>query len=562
MYYSALEDAMQNNRKSLLSFAIGAVWGAVVFIMIFGASVIVPTNTNWLFAYVGDATQHQLGWEFYRSSGFSFPPGLTEGLSSEGKVSCLYSDSLPLFAMIFKPLSPVLPDNFQYFGLWGVLCFALNGGCGAALLYRIKPDVLFASVGSLFYSLFPPTVDRIMHHNSLGAVWLIILPLILVLDRNKEHRHRFTYTLYWCAVCMLAASIHPYFLPMIFTVMTGYMILAIFRDKTPKTAFITAGASAFSSVLALFLIGAFHGSGKYNDGGFGFYSSNLNTFFNSMGRSVYLNGLDALEGQTEGFGYLGLGALICCLAAIAAVIIILIRKEGTFRHNAAVLIKQHSVEVIAFAAVFFVSFFWAVSTTVTLGSRTVADIPLPWLIRGCLGVFRASGRFIWLPGILLTTAALAGISRLGKRAAVVTAVLCVAVQVLDMRDWHSDQRKMFAKQPDYTFALRDEKWDELTENTDEIVFLPMKTQYGLYMDMYFDFAQLAVKKDMRLSSFYLARLDLDAVSEYSIREYNALKSGSGRKNVLYVFFDEADAVPETDTLGVYHIDGYTVAKVK
>ena len=553
---------MQKNRNCLLSFAVGAVLGAAVFIMIFGASVIVPTNTNWLFAYVGDATQHQLGWEFYRNSGLSFPIGLTEGLSCEGKVSCLYSDSLPLFAMIFKPLSPVLPDNFQYFGLWGVICFALNGGCGAALLYRIKPDVLFASVGSLFYVLFPPTVDRIMHHNTLGAVWLLIIPIILVLDRKKEHKHKFTYTLYWCAVCMLAASIHPYFLPMIFMVMAGYVILAVFRDKTPQTAIITAVASAFSSALALFLIGAFHGNGKYNDGGFGFYSSNLNTFFNSMGKSVYLDGLDALEGQTEGFGYLGLGALICCIAAVISVIIVLARKEGSFRHNAAMTLKERKVDAISFAAVFFVSFFWAVSTTVTLGDSTVVDIPLPWLIRGCLGVFRASGRFIWLPGILLTTAALAGVSKLGKRSAVIAAVFCVAVQFLDMRDWHSEQRKMFAKQPDYEFALKDEKWDELTENTDEIVFLPMKEQYGLYMDMYFDFAQLAVKKDMRLSSFYLARLDYDAVAEYSMKEYSALKNGSGRQDILYVFFDEADVLPETDTLSIYRIDGYSVAKVK
>ena len=553
---------MQNKRNCLISFSIGAALGITVFIMIFGASVIVPTNTNWIFAYPGDATQHHLGWEFYRNSGISFPIGLTEGLSSEGKVSCLYSDSLPLFAMIFKLLSPILPDNFQYLGIWGALCFALNGGCGAALLYRIKPDVLFASVGSLFYSLFPPSVDRIMHHNSLGAVWLIILAIILVLDRKKEHKHKHTYTLYWCAVCMLAASIHPYFLPMIFMVMAGYVILAVFRDKALRSAVITAAESAFSSVFALFLIGAFHGKGKYNDGGFGFYSSNLNTFFNSMGRSVYLDELNALEGQTEGFGYLGLGALICCLAAVIAVIAALARKEGTFRHNAALLIKQHSIEVIAFTAVFFVSFFWAVSTTVTLGSSTVVDIPLPWLIRGCLGVFRASGRFIWLPGILVTTAALAGISRLGKRAAVIAAVICVTIQVLDMREWHSEQHDIFAKQPDYEFALKDEKWDELTENTDEIVFLPMKEQYGLYMYMYFDFAQLALEKDMSLSSFYLARLDYDAVAEYSMKEYAALKNGNGRENVLYVFFDETDAVPATDTLGVYNIDGYTVAKVK
>jgi len=548
--------------RSLWAFIIGAVSGALVFILIFGVSVIVPTNTDWLFAYVGDATQHQLGWEFYRNSPVTFPVCLTDGLSCEGAVSCLYSDSIPLFAMIFKAISPVLPDNFQYFGIWGVMCFALNGGFGALLLYRIKPDILFASAGSLFYSMFPPTADRIMHHNSLGAIWLIIIPLILCLDRNKEYKHKFTYPLLWSLNCGLAAAIHPYFLPMIFTVMAGFAILSVFRDKQLKKAVTVTVSSAAASVLTLFVTGAFYGSGSYADGGFGLYSSNLNTFFNGMGHSSFLKDLPSFDGQGEGFGYIGLGAIICCIIAVAAVIVHISRQEGSFRHNAASLIKRYKVEIIAFIIVFAVSFFWAVSDRITLNRTVIIDLPMPYLVRGALSVFRASGRFIWLAGILLTTAALAGVSKLGKKTAIIAAVLCIAVQALDLRDWYSAQHDQFAFQPEYEFALKDEKWDELTADSDEIIFLPMAERYGLYMDMYFDFAQLAEKKHMSLSSFYLARLDFDAVSQYAQKEYTALKNGKGRKDVLYVFFNKEEAVPETDSVSVYEIDGYTVAKVK
>ncbi|MBR4626678.1 MAG: hypothetical protein IKO47_03075 [Ruminococcus sp.] len=553
---------IQNNRKSLIPFFIGAVAGALVFIIIFGASVIVPTNTDWLFAYPGDATQHQLGWEFYRNSPADFPVGLTHGLTSEGSVSCLYSDSLPLFAIVFKLLSPVLPGSFQYFGLWGVLCFALNGGFGALLLYRIRPDMVFASVGSLFYSMFPPTLDRIMHHNSLGAIWLFIIPMILCIDRNREFRHRYTFTALWCADCALAAMIHPYFLPMIFTVMGGYGILAIFRDRQPRRFVITAVSSALSAAAALFIIGAFHGKGGYTDGGFGIYSSNLNTFFNGMGHSAFLDALPSRYGQGEGFGYLGLGALICCLTGIVSVCIYIARREGGFRKNAAALVKKYRTEVIAFLAVFAVSFCWAVSDVITLNGRVIIDLPLPYLVRGGLSIYRASGRFIWLPCILVITAGLAGLSRLGKRAAVIAAVLCIAVQGLDLRKWCSGQHDMFAGDTNYEFALTDEKWDVLTEGADEVIFLPMPEDYGLYMQMYFDFAQLAEDKDMSLSSFYLARLDFDAVSAYSLREYTALKNGGGRSDALYVFFKPEEAPPESDTLRVYNIDGYTVAKVK
>ena len=552
----------ESKNRSLCTFIIGALSGALIFILIFGVSVIVPTNTDWLFAYYGDVTQHQLGWEFYRDSPAAFPVCLTDGLSSEGAVSCLYSDSIPLFALIFKPLSPLLPDNFQYFGIWGVMCFALNGGFGALLLYRIKPDILFASAGSLFYSMFPPTADRIMHHNSLGAIWLIIIPLILCLDRNKEYKHKYTYPLYWSLTCMLAAAIHPYFLPMIFMVMAGYAVLAVFRDKQLKKAAVVAVSSAVASVAVLFLTGAFYGSGSYADGGFGLYCANMNTFFNGMGHSSFLNDLPIFDGQGEGFGYIGLGAVICCIIAAVTVIVLTARKEGSFSSNAVSLIKINRIELIAFLMVFFISFFWAVSTKMTFNSTVIADLPMPYLVRGALSVFRASGRYIWLAGILLTTAALAGVAKLGKKAAVIAAVLCVAVQALDMREWYSAQHDKFAAQPEYEFALKDEKWDRLTEDTSEIIFLPMSEGYGLYMNMYFDFAQLAEKKNMRLSSFYLARLDFDAVSQYAQREYNALKAGKGRKDVLYVFFNREDAVTQTDSVSVYEIDGYTVAKVK
>lgn len=168
------------------AFLIGAILGAVVFIVIFGASMISPTNTDWIFAYTGDATQHHLGWVFYRNSPWTFPIGLTQGLTCDGAVSCMYSDSIPLFGVIFKILSPILPHNFQFLGLWGVICFALNGGFGASLLHRIKPDLIFTSIGSLFYAAFPPSINRITHHNSLGAIWLFILAMILCMDHKKE----------------------------------------------------------------------------------------------------------------------------------------------------------------------------------------------------------------------------------------------------------------------------------------------------------------------------------------------------------------------------------------
>lgn len=56
-----------------------------------------------------------------------FPLGCTDYLSYPNKMSVVFTDSIPCFAVLFKILSPVLPDEFQYFGLWGMLCFVLQG---------------------------------------------------------------------------------------------------------------------------------------------------------------------------------------------------------------------------------------------------------------------------------------------------------------------------------------------------------------------------------------------------------------------------------------------------
>lgn len=551
-----------NKHKKQITFLVGAILGAAVFIIIFGYSMIIPTNTNWLLAYVNDATQHYLGWEFFRRTPWTFPIGLTENLKCDGAVSCMFSDSIPLFGLIFKPFSSLLPERFQFLGLWGVICFALNGGFGASLLYRIKQNILFTSIGSLFYSAFPPAINRITHHNSLGAIWLFMAAMVLCLDYKKEYKNKYTPMILWAVDCMLAVLIHSYFVPMIFMVLMGYIILVVFRDKKLKKAIAVFCSSVGSTVLTMFVIGAFYGNGGYVDGGFGLYSSNLNTYFNSLGLSKFLIPLNSFDGQGEGFGYLGFGMILCCFIAVFVLLSKIEQKNGNIISSAIEMIKKYNIEIIAFAIVYFVGFFWAVSNRITLNGRLLVEIPIPYIVRMGFSVFRASGRFIWISCVLLMTVSLWLISKLPHKTAIAVIAVCFAVQGLDIRDWCRGLHSTYAEQPAYEFPLQDEKWDELTKDTDEIIFLPMKDAYGLYMQMYFDFAQLAIEKNMKLSSFYLARMDVQSVRAYSEEEYEKLKAGKGRSDVLYVFFDKEDAVEETENTKVYEIDGYMVAKVK
>lgn len=50
--------------------------------------------------------------------------------------SVIFTDSIPLFAILFKILSPVLPETFQYFDFWGMISYMLQGAISAKILKK------------------------------------------------------------------------------------------------------------------------------------------------------------------------------------------------------------------------------------------------------------------------------------------------------------------------------------------------------------------------------------------------------------------------------------------
>lgn len=521
------------------AFSIGALFGAIIFIWIYGTAILNPTHTDWIFVRPDDVTQHHLGWMYYRRSDWTFPIGLTEGLSSEGKVSCMFTDAIPLFAVFFKILSPILPDNFQYFGIWGITCFALNGGFGAALLYRVKPNLIYTSLSSIFYALFPPTMNRITHHNSLGAIWLLIIAMILFVDHNKKYKHSYTPVVLWCVLGMLAVLIHMYFIPMVYTAMIGYIIITFFKDKKYLRAACTFGCTSIASVLTMWIIGAFHGDSSYADGGFGYYSANINTFFNSSNKSKFIKPMNTLDGQYEGFGYLGLGTLLCLFVALIVIVGVIEKKEGGFFKNCLELIKKYRWEIISVCAVFCVGFVWSLSNKIALNGRVLAEIPLPHYIEIRLAIFRASGRFIWLPCLIVVTCTFAALSKMTKKSLYTTLVICSMIQALDLRDWRNIFHGEYTRDLSmYRDRLHCSRWEALTDGADEIVFVPLPENYLAYMPLFFDFGKLAYDHHMTLSCFYLARADYAQLAAYSQEQYDILVKDGGRDDALYVFFDE------------------------
>ena len=94
------------------------------------------TKTHWLFSG-DDRSAHQIGWYFFKEDIWRFPLGSNPNFGDEIGNSIVYSDSIPLLALIFKAINFLLPEKFQYFSLWFILCFFLQGYLSYLLILDI-----------------------------------------------------------------------------------------------------------------------------------------------------------------------------------------------------------------------------------------------------------------------------------------------------------------------------------------------------------------------------------------------------------------------------------------
>lgn len=539
-------------------FLFGALIGVLFFLIVYGTAILHPTYDAWLMNQDTDLPQHYLGWRFYRQSDWTFPIGMLDGMNSDGPVSVIYADAIPLFALLFKLLSPILPATFQYFGIWILLCYFLQGGLSALLLYHLKPSVLFAGIGAIFYIASPQVADRIYHHDALMAQWLILFAMLSCVNLRKEWRHKYTPILLWTANSVLAVLVHLYFLPMVYLFMLGYCIADIGQTRKVFRSLLIFLTSTLASLVTMWIFGAFQGGGELAGTGLGKFSANLNALFNPMGKSTFLKKLPMLEGQGEGFGYLGLGMLLLCFLAFA---VLLCRQEKRrfLRHY----LTAHKWEVIACVVVVLLCLFLAVSPKCTFGKAVIYHIPYPAPIKTLLATFRASGRFIWVIDNILFTLVLYVFSKLQcTKTAICVLLLCLIIQLVDCRPLFRAKGNQNRTKITIETPLQDDRWDDLAKGTTEIIFAPLPENFCNFRWVYYTFADYALTYHMNLSSFYFARHDYAALSAYAEDAYTALLQGNGRADAIYVFLRPEDVPKRNDYLEIYHMDGFTVTKTK
>ena len=85
--------------------------------LIFGFDLISITNTQWIHSTSSDLSQSHIGWYFFKNDIWRFPLGSNPNYGDEIGNSIIFSDSIPILALFFKFISPIMPENFHYFSM-------------------------------------------------------------------------------------------------------------------------------------------------------------------------------------------------------------------------------------------------------------------------------------------------------------------------------------------------------------------------------------------------------------------------------------------------------------
>lgn len=615
-YYTirSMRRSTRYTTKHRYAFLIGLVIGIAVFIMIYGASIINPTNTEWLLHSDDlegsiDLTQHYMGWVYYRDTPWTFPIGLTEGIYNE-PVSVVYTDSIPLFAVFFKLFSSILPDSFQYMGIFGLMCYALMGGFGALITRRYSANVLVNAISAGFFVLSPILLNRMYLHTALSAHFLIVAGIVLWLYRDRMKRSRYIWA--WTFLLTCGTLINAYFTPMLLGILLCATVQDIIAGAKIRRQLVLIIWPLAVTLFFAWLIGMFYGTTNASgSGGLDILSFNMDAFFNPMTyatdfghfthdfREITYSGIVRslpLIGpyQNEGFAYLGLGMIILVIIAIVLLIAYIIRlllgrrklspTENVSSAGSSRSVKRSIIAyVIALILYMGVFTFLALSPTWTLGNRELLKIPWPETIWNILSIFRSTGRFIWPVYYMIMSLALivpsyifaksktrtyAGelfpkrsVFAAEKYTVIIIMMLCLVVQVVDLSQAISTKHHDFTKQIKYEGDLKSEAWQQIADKCDKIVVYP--PSQDLYWDgiSALEFEIFAHEHDMTMNMTYMSRDLTEYADEATKAEFEDMKNGNTYPNHVYLFLSaKRDELPDENTykLNYYFIDDYIV----
>lgn len=481
----------------------------------FGLGILPPGHTGWMLrGTIGpDPVQYWLGWTYFRTDAWRWPPGLNPHYGLEIGSSIFFSDSIPLLAFAFKALRGLFEVQ-QYWGLWLYACGALQGFFGWILAGLVTRDRLARLGAAALFVLSPAMLNRLGGHFAVGAHFLLLAGLLLCLAPVPRRRRLAA----WAVLVLAASWIHAYLLPMVLGLWAADWLGRALRGPGWSAAGEAVGMPA-AGILGLWLAGFFTIGGGFAGtwGEYGRMQLDLLAPFAPAPWGRFLPDLPLPDHLEVGHSYAGLGVLLALL--IGLVLWLRAGAHGLGRHWPLLLMLG---AMLAFA----------VSHRVSVGGRAFLLFEPPGRLVALASALRASERFLWPAAYAALFGAIAAIVHgLGGRRAGLLLVLLALVQFADLQPGFARLWHYFPpEQAVVPLRLQDPFWREAAGRYERVRLAPT----GLQARHWEEVAVFAASCGLPTDAVYLARVDPGRTAALNAKVAAELRAGSPESGTLYV----------------------------
>jgi hypothetical protein len=510
--------------NSGINLVLPALLGSVAYFLVVGTDVLNPQYLGWLLGRF-DPIQHYLGWDFFRHSQWTSPIGLSPTFGLDISSSIVYADSVPLMAIIFKAFDPFLPKEFQYFGIWLLICFLLQAYFGWKLATIYFDSILKRSLVTIFFIVSPQMLWRLNTHagvhNALVSHFLILAGMFLTLRKDDSKRF-----VYWCILFFASLSINFYFL-----LITSFLWAADSLDKyLSKSHSVKNFAKELLILLAIVLfagwqIGYFAiATSSVDIWGYGFFRFNLMAPIDSYGLSLFVPNLNLPSTWGEGYGYFGAGILAGILFALPYFFIKRVAVKEFIKKRPALLLV--------------LTLFLLLSLTNNVGIGSISYlINLPDLALKILGITHSAARFFWpIYYFLLIFIAYAIQKIYSKKLSLIILCVLAFTQIIDLYPLVRSIKEEYSKDKTGVYdtsVLKDKLWGDIAQNYEKLVVIPAINQPVNWET----FAFFASKYGLATNAIFTARIDSSKVINANKKLNELILSGNLESDTFYVVQD-------------------------
>ena len=396
--------------------------GLFTTIYIFGFNYISFTNSDWLASH--DMTSDLIAWKYYKDDIWRFPIGNNPNYGMGLSNGIVFSGSVPLLSIVFKIFEDFLPENFHFFSLWIFICFFLQSYISFLIIYHYTKNLTFSIIGSLFFLLSPVLFYKITIHLSLSAHWLI-LSAFYIETKNDATKKIF----YWTLLIIISSLIHFNFT----LTLLGIFFLFVLNEHLINLNIKKLATQIFLPSILLFVSMYIFGYFEipFTDAlgyGYGYYKLNLASIINPVSESfsgtinwsLFLPEIpSSWEERSEGFNYLGMGAISLLIIAIFHVFFNYTKfKDEKYR--------PYFFIIILFSLI-------ALTNRISFANNLLFEFELPKYIYGILSIVRTSGRLFWPVYYLLFLGSILIIyNKFSKKKSLYILIFLFSLQVIDI----------------------------------------------------------------------------------------------------------------------------------